>query len=151
MVINQPLMAHGMGGQAVDDRRNVGGNGWPIRNRGFLPTLPQVPRSNPLLIGITFRGQKALDPSLHNKRPWPTCGPTHCGPPRHWSFASSAGNRPAVPNEAGEHSLRPPRRPRTNNDSHSLYSPISSTSHYSSTGSEPSDNTKHNPPPLQSG
>ena len=58
MVTNQPLVAHDMGGQAVDDYENLGWNGWPIRNRGFLPTLPLVPRSYPLLIGITFLGQK---------------------------------------------------------------------------------------------
>jgi hypothetical protein len=50
MVTNQPLVAHDMGGQVVDDRRDLGWNGWPIRNRGFLPTLPLVLRSNPLLI-----------------------------------------------------------------------------------------------------
>jgi hypothetical protein len=69
VVTNQPLVAHDMGGQAVDDRGNWGWNGWPIRNRGFLPTLPLVPRSNPLLIGITFLGQKAPGPSSHNKQP----------------------------------------------------------------------------------
>ena len=38
MVVSQPLVAHGVGGQDGDDLVGWGWNGRPIRSRGFSPT-----------------------------------------------------------------------------------------------------------------
>ncbi len=104
-----------------------------------------------ILIRITSLVQRALDPSSHSKPLGPACAPRHCGPPPHWSSASSVGNRPVAPDKTAGQTPMPPNRPTPNTYSHSSCSPTPSTSRYSSIGSAPSDNTTHSPPPSQIG
>jgi hypothetical protein len=110
-----------------------------------------VLRSSPLLIQITFLVETAPDLSSHSKPPWPAYAPTHCVPPPHSFCSSSAGNRPVPPDRAAEQIPRPPNMPTLNIYSHSSDSPSPSTSHCSSTGSAPSDNTIHSLPPSEIG
>ena len=133
------VMTCGVGGGTVDQSGLV----------VFHQTQRVVLRSSPLLIRIVSLVEKALDPSSRNKRPGPTYAPTHCGPPAHWSFASSVGNRPVPPDRAAEQTPMPPNTPRLSTYSRSSDSLCPSTFHYSSTGSAPSDNTTHSPPPSE--
>lgn len=63
MVFGQPLVAHGVGSQEVDELWNRGWNGYQSGFMASAPTFTLVPRSSPLLIRIISPVEKARDPS----------------------------------------------------------------------------------------
>jgi hypothetical protein len=130
MVISQPLVAHGVGGQDVDERYEIEVERLTNQAIWFL-TNPKVwfPVPTQIFIRITSQAEKALDPLSRSNPPGPACLKEHCGLPPHWSFASFNGSKHAAPDKAAWQIPTPPHRPTTNTYSHSSCYPIPSTSH----------------------
>jgi hypothetical protein len=145
MVVSQPLVAHGVGSQDVDDVLNWAGT---VDQSGLVVLdQPQwwftVPTRT--FIQITSRAERVLDPSSHSIPLWITCWPKHYEPLPHWSSASSGGNKPGARDRAAGQIRMPPNKPMLNIYSHSSCCRTPWPSHCSSIGSAPSDNTIHNP------
>ena len=102
-----------------------------------------------ILIQITSRVGRALDPSSHSILLSITCSPKHCVRLPHWSSASYGCNKPGARDKAAVQIRMPRNKPMPNIYSHSFNFLSPSTSRYSSIDSVPSDNTTHSPPPSQ--
>jgi hypothetical protein len=95
MVISQPLVAHGVGGQDSDDTLWVGdGTDDQSGLVGVDQHLVWLTVPAQILIRIASLVERALDPSSHSILLLITCWPKRYVPLPHWSSASYGCNKP---------------------------------------------------------
>ena len=149
MVLSQPLVARGMGGQDVDDLYDE--DGTDDQSNLVVLGQPQLWFTVPIqsLIRIAFLAERALGLSLHSILLSIVYWPKRYEPRPHWSSVSSDRNKTGIPNRSAGQIQRPPNRPTLSIYSHSFDFLPPSASHCSSIDSALSDSTIHSLLPSQ--